>query len=206
MLGAPFLPEPVFVAGASTAPSIVHTAVTKPTASPLQYAMCPVIDLANHSSYETVRGGQARQPLSSLPSVVCLSLGAGTSPRDAQSTRTQRTHHSRTHHMRRHTQAEVSYDYFRDAFVVAAGRGYEPGQQVRRLSPHSSPPPLLLSHLHAPFTELVFAGARWSLSAVLHATAHVTNRAPTRRAQLCTPTPITTPRCLCRTARSPTTA
>lgn len=44
-----------------------------------QYAMCPVIDLANHSGSET---------------------------------------------------AEVSYDYFRDAFVVAAGRDYEPGQQV----------------------------------------------------------------------------
>ncbi len=25
----------------------------------------------------------------------------------------------------------MSYDYFRDAFVVAAGRSYEPGQQVR---------------------------------------------------------------------------
>ncbi|KAI8477484.1 MAG: hypothetical protein J3K34DRAFT_453032 [Monoraphidium minutum] len=44
-----------------------------------QYAMCPVIDLANHSSSRT---------------------------------------------------AEVSYDYFRDAFVVAAGRDYEPGSQV----------------------------------------------------------------------------
>ncbi|GBF88574.1 hypothetical protein Rsub_01289 [Raphidocelis subcapitata] len=44
-----------------------------------QYALCPVIDLANHSSSET---------------------------------------------------AEVSYDYFRDAFVVAAGRDYAPGSQV----------------------------------------------------------------------------
>jgi hypothetical protein len=98
-----------------------------------QYAMCPVIDLANHSSAQTVRR-RPRAAAGGRGAVrdACRHRGVrarvrAISPRERAASATPR----RRPLLVNGPQAEASYDYFKDAFVVAAGRNYEPGSQVR---------------------------------------------------------------------------
>ena len=101
-----------------------------------QYAMCPVVDLANHATAGTVRrAGSFTAFVLALLIAGCLALSCA----HRRLLPNRRHHHpkttlttTQTTHPNHRTspQAEVSYDYFRDAFVVAAGRAYAPGQQV----------------------------------------------------------------------------